>query len=451
VKNIGIQKTDVVLFSQLDPVLTHTVRRIPAKHDRFATDFIGVNGDDNKVIMAIRLEAWKDAATGSWAIDRLIYTPALNAVTKDIEARPGLCFFDALYYCARFQMTELASHDSHRIVTVHGKRWADTPHFTVAAKEAGQVIDHDGLAHPCANGRILTTGMFDNEALDTAYETAKTPLTESEPVMPGLLESFVGASLAPLSGDPIKTIIGRAAHKAKIVKSFEDVIDSGQNLMLRMAKLKQNKFRPQYRSHVLGTVFGTVCTLGIAPAIGHLAGFNWFTMTRDFLLFKTDFLQKVENLPDCPEKNAARDFAKIAEYTFWMERALLLLEEFKAAPDKEKLIKRAMPYIEKAGVALGLDHFAVKKLQEDFGTDCIEKNSCFKKLGKAWGTRFEYHRNPGDTIGEYKPETVNGNGLKYKFESRIKNLDLEILTHQVNAETAEELPVPASYTLKPRM
>jgi hypothetical protein len=136
------------LFSQrLDPSVASVVRRISSQHTAFHTDFLVLGDYEENSSLVERLEAHKDALGDLWAVSRITISP--SGLIKKTNIARGICFFDALYYCAQSQSVDLKI--GKNIVTIDDPIWEAIPLFNTVAQSSGQPIDADGMPHPAVN------------------------------------------------------------------------------------------------------------------------------------------------------------------------------------------------------------------------------------------------------------------------------------------------------------
>ncbi len=275
--------------------LAQVVKRIAGRHDGFVTDYIGTAGENGAPALAVRLQAWRLPDTDSWSVKRLTYVPSLKAVRQSDEARPGLCFMDALALCIRFQKTELDMHEDRRIVAVDDGRPGEFVHFTEAAKAAGQVIDREGKLHPCVDGHILTEGLFDQDMLEIAATTrgiALLPAMRADQFITGqILKPYLSGPEWPFYNEPDD--FTRTISNYKLSEQFDKVVTAGNDMMEELRLSVNADFKaPRARTPGLAA-FYTAATLGVWPAFSMAVGGRWSSSDRFFITVKNKFLHQV--------------------------------------------------------------------------------------------------------------------------------------------------------------
>ncbi len=363
------------------------VYRIVGRHDRFATDFIGVGLDDAAAV-AVRLEARQDPRDGLWAIDRFICAPGLGRVQQTTEASHGLCFFDALERCARFQATELAAHDGRRIVDIPGERWTSWPSYRDAAAAVFQVIDENGFVLPCAEGRILTGGSFSIEAMDIAFQTRNEKLAPPAPANAlaplSLVSDLLSVNTPALvtATDRIRRYSDKMARNDAIQAertNFDMLVDAGVAMTDGLANLVRRAFKtdiPLVRSGL---------TLGLAPAVGYLRGDERYAPARHFFMLKKRF-ERCAAMQPAEEKPLVLKFAAAAESAYWLERAARMLKD-DSEPGRHSVqaVEKVLACIDRAGAAGGMTLLDVERLKNRSLDHGLAVTAFAQKLAQAWG------------------------------------------------------------------
>ncbi len=381
-------KPAATLFTDtLDDRTAMIVRRIAGRHDRFATDFIGVGSDDAAAAVAVRLEAWR-GEDGLWAIDRFTYAPALDTFRKDVEASPGLCFFDALYHCARFQKTELEGHENRRIIHVEGPQWQSCASYRDAADAANQVIDDHGDAHPCADGRILTTGSFTSKYLETAFRTkgqALLPATQALPAMQAAVSNLLAVNRpadVPAVADRMRHYAeSRAqADRAQIHANRLDAVRiAGENLKDCLPALVRQEFRTNIPR------ISSTLTLGLVPVIGWLRADRRYAPEGHFYKLRERFRNAVKRLPDTPEKAMAAEFARAAESAFLLERAARIMkDDNRFGRHRRESVESAMDCIGRAAEIGNIKPLDIERLKNEYLAGAVDPMIFADKLRAGW-------------------------------------------------------------------
>ena len=437
------KKEDVFFSQRVDDALKDTVRRIQGKHDHFGTDWMAYASADGAEPVSERVEAWKHPATGLWKIEHFTHMPG-GAIQQETVARQGLCFFDALHYCARWQKTE--EEKSRQAVGVPGERWESVPHFRKAAEAAGQAIDEDGEAHPCAFGRVLSDrGWFSEKALTVALKTKKEELGSLPEV--NFVDSMVGdllASRAPAAADEDE-LITRSIQKRDVINQFRAVIDAGDALVNNLSHAVNIEFKSDFqRGSALTEDFQpdqskeyfqgsnrstedvprkakarlkTVLTLGLVPAIGYATGNQRYSVNRSFMRLRNEFQMAAEGLPDCAERTTALEFAKATEFAFWMERAALIYNDCQERQRRPEDTKEGVPYIEKAATAVSLGSLEANGLKSEYLAGGVKCEAFKNKIRGTWKYEGEYDRRSG--------EYIKLPGLRGKLEAKITALEAQ--------------------------
>jgi hypothetical protein len=435
------KKEDVFFSQRVDEALRDTVRRIQGKHDHFGTDWMAYPGADAEPVSE-RVEAWKHPATGLWKIDHFTHMPG-GASQQETVARQGLCFFDALHYCARWQKTE--EEKSRHAVGVAGARWESVPHYRKAAEAAGQAIDEDGEAHPCAFGQVLSDrGWFSEKALADALKTKKEKLGSLPDV--NFVDSMVGdllASRTPAAGDENEWI-ARSVQKRDVINQFRAVIDAGDAMVNNLSHAVNIEFKSDFqRKHAVTKDFDpdsskkafqnsnnstediqrntkaclkTVLTLGLAPAIGYATGNQRYSVNRSFMRLRNEFQRAAEGLPDCAEKTTALEFAKATEFAFWMERAAVIYNDCQERQRKPEDTREGVPFVEKAAAAMSLGSLEANGLKGEYLAGSVQCEVFKNKIRDKWK----------DKQGGYDYKTsdyTKTSGLRGKLEEKITALE----------------------------
>jgi hypothetical protein len=400
-----------VLFSDtVDEQTAMMVRRIAGNHDRFATDFIGVVDPDGTVTVAIRLEA-RQVADGSWAIDRFTYVPSINSFKQESEARPGLCFFDALSHCARFQATELAGHNRRQIITVPRDRWADVASCRDAAAGAFQIIDDNGYAQPCAEGRILTDGLYSMEAMETAYKTkninSNLPAVQTVTGMPRIVSELLAVNRSMIGP---RDLVARYNQKMtennehrEWVQKLEATSLAADKLRKGVSLLTERKFKTCPNSFV------TYATLGIAPILLRKQGHEDYTVDGHLFMLKKQFQDSVWAIDHAPLQSLGREFAKNAESTFWLERALRILKDDREpGQHSDSAVTRAMECFNRAALVSEWNDMDTERVMAECFGQKFEPMTFVRELEKSWKI---YNLNVQSFVHDIDPATPIGHLL----------------------------------------
>jgi hypothetical protein len=399
------KKEDVFFSQRVDEALKDTVRRIQGKHDRFGTGWMAYAGADGAEPLSERVEAWQDPATKLWKIERFSHIP--GGVTKqETVARQGLAFFDALHYCARWQKTE--EEKGRQAISVAGKRWEKIPHFRMAAEAAGQAIDEDGEVHPCAFGRVLTDqGFFSDKALEDALKTEGEELGKLPSVnfADGLVGYLLGGT--PQAGTEADWL-AQSVKKRDVINQFKAVIDAGEAMAKGLEHAVSNGFKTDFQDTYIRDVLSTktktymksALSLGLVPAVGYATGNPRYAVNRAFMLLRNEFQAAVEGLPEqSPEKPLLLDFAKAAEFSFWMERAGHVYQECQERKRSSEDTREGLPFIEKAGAATGLSPIEVNRLKDEYFAGKVECGLFRNEIMRKWNDDYSY-RYQGSVRGQ---------------------------------------------------
>lgn len=406
-----------LIFSQtLDAHTADIVRRIQGKHNRFATPFIGMTANDGTPLPSVRLEAWQNPETKLWQIDRFTRLPTDGVVKQEIEARPGLCFFDALYHLSRFQATGLEAGNA-QIIPVEGERWRKTASYEEAAKAAGQIIDaKDGLARPCAYGRVLTGGfvadsdweiLSDDSALLASSAAGNEFLTRS--VLDGIF-----TAVTPVEGTE-EEWVAEANRKRDVINRFKLVGELGDALVKRLKKTVAVEFKTNFEDDGAKKAFAkSLFTVGIIPAVGYARGDIRYNIEGAFFNLKDKFLEAAKAMPSCRERDLCESFARSAETAFWLERATRVIEDCRKR-DKMDMAP-GLPYIERAAAAEGLGVVDASRLKEEYLAATWRPGRFSEKIDCQW-----YEQYPRDEKGN-RSYDIPSRGIKVEVDKRVTAL-----------------------------
>ena len=432
------------LYSQLvSAELAGKVLRIPGKHDAFATDFLGY-AEQGEHPACVRLEAVQDFETKTWQIDRLtlLSSDENGAIKREAEVNGGLCFFDALHYCARFQMSEEAF--GKQAIPVEDGSFGEMAHYKIAAASAGQAIDADGNVHPCAYGRPLTEGLFNRAAYAVALQTKDIDLSQMPKVQQTDFVAQINRGLLnrSVSEEPQQALITRTQDKNTQIKTIEGILEAGEGFLKMLEKVIKLKFVSKYRGGKLHgasyywsifaddddmNLFGgavhaygsSVLTLGLLPAYRYLSGNRKYAPVRAVKSELAKFNRQVARLPDIEVKTLCMEFSKAATYSIEMERAAAASFIF-TKTNSSSVLNEGLRLIEKAGALIDLGEADTNRIKALYLKPAIEPGSFSKALRNSWGGRT--------TICESKYFSITEDGLK----SPKNSLQNALYTHLIH-------------------
>ena len=395
------------LYSQLAAEdLASQVLRIPGMHNSFATDFLG-HTELGEHPPCVRLEALRNRETNTWQIVRVTLPSSdeNGPVQREAEVRSGICFFDALHYCARFQMAEEAF--GKRSIVVAGNSPGPITHYRVAAESAGQAIDVDGNVHPCSYGSILTPGLFSREAHAVAERAVATELSEMPAVLQTGFVAEISRDLARKSVTlvPHDVLLAKVQDKNTLITNIAGVSRSGDDLMeLFKEAWLQRRFQiisvghgylcrkfdvPAPPSPTKASVAVGLVSLGLVPLYRHLHR-NTAPVQNCapvFLQKLTDRLEglnkHVSLLPDGKVKSLCSEFSKAAAYCFRMEYAVAAYREFQSE-NCSSYLDIGLNVVEEAGEMINLGEADIACAKTLYLNGDMKVGQFWETLVNAW-------------------------------------------------------------------
>jgi hypothetical protein len=391
----------------LPPEDAATVRRIPAPegYNKFCTDRLSFDKEGDAAQTVIQLRAGKLPGTNIWEINRR--SEYGEGGSKTVDAAPvmsGLCFFDALYYCAKFQTTE--QNLGQKTLGHNGK----IPHYRQAGKKAGQPFDADlGTPVPAVEGEIIGAGRFDGDPYEIAAGSNGIKLLSSDPTagqagwLPSVLTGMNGNEIAPADKNN-SLIYNKLRDKQVHIKAVNNVTEKG-NMLLSFFIIASSKGFASDKVY----------------SFGHIIALK-------------EFSKAVAKLPDVPEKKACEEFTKVAAYSLHMERAAFLDGKIKCAYFSKGKQRKMISAISKAAAGLhpGDDTAAqssAARLKRAFADGEIKREDNEKILRAIWkrGTR--------DLFGEGVPEEADA---FLKSHGLVKGLEKSL---NIRKQQIENSPV----------
>lgn len=128
---------------------------------------------------------------GKWTVFAVSETGAEGPQGEPSTAteikKQGLCFLEALDYCARWEAVE-RYQALHLPVDPDEQGKLGFDHYWMFGEREGLIFDQNGLPHETRNGEIATGGSFANKALDSAAQNYQPPLE-------GLKVAFAAAAV----------------------------------------------------------------------------------------------------------------------------------------------------------------------------------------------------------------------------------------------------------------
>lgn len=410
------------LYSQqVDTDLAAIVLRIEGKDDSFGTDFLGTPGEKSPA--CVRLEAWKNPLNNLWQVDRYSRVPGTDFVKKEIELNPGLCFFDALHYCARFQRVEeeLGKRPVH-------EDWQDEiTSYRTAAENAGQVIDQNGDVHPCAFGRVLTEGFFDKNTLTFARKTKDEAITKAAPsvmLSTVLMDDLFKNNFAPNEKHDLTEF---SIKKRELANDLHTAMSAGDNLLEVMSDAVKNHYQNGYKRAfddpfpMIAKTFSFIAepVTGGFHFVKHLRGkTDRYSATRPYDVAKTAFQRAAMNLPDCLEKSIAQDFLHAANFAFHLEHAAAVYDLCAQEKKPGSAIQAGLPYVEEAAKVKGLNDTETSRLKAEYLQGNMKPGHYLNLVRYAWGKEVKEYKDCGDIVVQGNPD-----GLYFKLMGRISNLE----------------------------
>ena len=402
------------------------VLRIPAPENctRFSTHFLGLAEQAS----CVRLEAFLDSESGTWGIDRLTRISSQNGGTtrKSTEALPGLCFFDALHHCARFQATEESV--GKYAVTMDNSCWDETPFYKDVAIAAHQVIDADGEIHPCINGRILTEGFFDDAAYATALKTKGLVLPVKPIVAPGSFIEQINKGIALSSTEKVMTtdLISRSIDKRKEIDRVHFLIEKGNDFVHLFQRNTSEHFLTAYNGRrgesTALAIMGAAFSLGVRPAIAYVCGTATHFPARAVKSKLSDFVKATENIPDYPEKRLCVEFAQAAAYAIPMEQAAQIYQLCRENKKPLKEIQRGLPFIEEAASLISLSKMDTDRLKATYLDGKCVADHFSDTVRKSWEGYLGWHEDNSGNEYDGGRKILN---IKEHLEALITRLEVK--------------------------
>jgi hypothetical protein len=315
----------VFYTSSLDQDLQTVVRGIEARYGQsFRTN--SFNSKD-QTIRTRWLEAWLNPVSKKWDISEFKTTPdiypneegKINADPKNVAEKKqtiaqGLCFFDALYELAKFELTE-----KQHGFEVQNKPLTDKQHFKIFAEHEGIPFAKDSsLPVPAAYGQILVDGVFDANARRIAKRSPASIMLpvkyKTESVFDNEIVPFRDKSLAIIDKDSEATL------KLKFNKSSRVYKQAMNEALSSLRQCKYTGFKKCTDRSVVIVPF--------IPLIGQLMVLgNWkeykknlhesFPIKR-FNKATEDLANKLADIPDAIDKEPMKRFASDVEMAYQM-------------------------------------------------------------------------------------------------------------------------------------
>jgi hypothetical protein len=387
----------------LSPDKAAIVRRIaaPGGCDEFRTDRLTFDGDEEPAQTIIQLRAQKFPGTESWEIIRCTEYDAGGGKTLDIaHVLSNLCFFDALYYCAKFQTTEQS------LGQVVLDRDGDVPHYREVGEAAGQPFDGDlGTPVPAVNGRIIGSGRFDGDPdsvaarsknMELLPEYRTTGQTDWLPSVLSLRMKVNEIDPADENNSLIDNRLRRLRDKHALSAAFNNVTEKGDRLLRSFTTASRNGFA-SHKVYSFGHIFFGIISAGILTFMivrqnGVAYVLEDIHPVKNFHIALKEFSKAVAKLPDVPEKKACEEFAKVAAYSLHMERAAYLDGKIRNGKFSKRMESKMVSAINKAAAGLhpGDDTAAqvsAARLKRAFAEGKIKREDNRNIVNIIWRTR----------------------------------------------------------------
>lgn len=323
--NSSSNNSKIFYTSSLDPDLQTVVRGIETRYGQsFRTN--AFNSKD-QTIRTRWLEAWLNPVSKKWDISEFKTTPDIypddngkinsnpnKVAEKKQTIAQGLCFFDALYELAKFELTE-----KQHGFDVQNKALPDKQHFKIFAEHEGIPFAKDsGLPVPAAYGQILVDGVFDASARRIAKRSPASIMLpvkyKTESVFDNEIVPYRDKSLAIMDKDSEATL------KLKFNKSSRVYKQAMGEVLTSLRQCKYTGFKKCTDRSVVIVPF--------IPLIGQLMVLgNWkeykknlhesFPIKR-FNKATEDLSRKLSDIPDAIDKEPMKRFASDVEMAYQM-------------------------------------------------------------------------------------------------------------------------------------
>lgn len=375
------------------------------------------------------LEAYKDRFSGLWNVNRHERMPGTNDGCYRCYERvlQGVCFFDALEYCARWEQATIVTHGFGQ---QEDSDPDSAPYYRLAAEKADIPLDRDGQPHPAAWGEILTEGDFDGHAYEVAKHTqgreigvednrAKTLAAQLAGELPGLK-----VTNEPAPSNARERNEGRQAHsrvyeeyeeRVRLAEKFEDAAQAAHDVKgLIDTALARCFGKVAKANHVsvgmsmagsAGEIGVAVLVLATTPlhggalvaipllfvcGMGGLGGISAFLALDSAFMepkalaqFKAKyetFANCIKNLPSCRERRLAEDFAKATKAVFGLEHAALIHRQCRTGKKRKGCLKAGRKILDKAIKESGMTGNQANNLKLAYGAGNFAEPGSFLKL-----------------------------------------------------------------------
>lgn len=369
------------------------IRRIPCKDfSRFRTDRLCFGGDNDSTEGIVQLRAQKIPETELWKIVRYIENnvgdlSSLN--TRTIFS--GLCFFDALHYCAKFQSTE-KSMGCVSLPDIED----DSPHYSEVGEAMGQPFDIDlGTPVPAIGGEIIGDGKFNGTARKVAEKSRYIKILDENP---GLHEKDKGLqflfSEVTEPSEPL-AIATKMQDRISLCAAYNSAIICGDALLLSFHRADVENYK--VIKHNSDAILAGIFTAGLLPLYCYKARKRFFGSfpIRDFEKEVIKFEASVKPLP---ERGLCEEFLRLVKYSFHLETALEIGEHMKSKKPTNRENARMLSEINLAASCLAGDDQSLADIQSHMIIKLIAEGTT--KKGKALRFVNSIWNRRNDNLGE---------------------------------------------------
>lgn len=260
-------------------------------HDALRTALFVTEAEAKGLTRQSWLEAEKDRDTGLWALIR--HDEEAGVYTrKTIYA--AVCFFDALYYMAGFEVqARLNMVESPLFPSGCG----DAVHYRAAGDAAGVPFDRGDMPHPAAQGKIMTDGDFDPAvrekiAAHSREESREQAQVRADKVRTSLQGKVTALVPVTTTFDVAQQVVLRETARAafQIKKKKEDEAQAQAQKRARIAQMtaaeKQKALAPYEAAQAqVSAVFNAACDINfkgqILPEINVALGIGGYIYTKE--------------------------------------------------------------------------------------------------------------------------------------------------------------------------
>jgi hypothetical protein len=372
------------------------MRALEAAHgDRFQTGFYLQDKESGGQTLAWR-EAWRNPVTRKWEVTGhatlVDFYPGQEEGQDSCAERrqtlhTNLCFFDALYQCALFEVSERKfGHERAQKSYRPGQG-----HYAGFAEREGIPFDKSGMPLLAAYGRILSDGDYDEKAHGIAARSAPALKLHTAPETAVFNAPAFTANLPALAGGAGDLVAQRG--RAEVLERAQKMDARLTKVITSLENCRKNGFRNNFGEAALFAAIPLVGQLFMLVALCNPVDFYKLLAPRNIFTGSLRRLRK--------EYNKLSGFVDTAPFEQFEQDALMTYQVLVAREGvhtfvkggSQKKLDKCLAAFRKAAIAHGWSEDRAEQMlaliREDAGSKSFD-DMLVGKLGESKNRIVQY-------------------------------------------------------------